>query len=118
MLFINEPKEIKVMKIGSGKLNQVDANGNRIRLMGYATRNGRALVSMLEKHHTVKVMAVGEASANNMVKVITHANQELKEKGKFIVADDFAFEDVDLSSGESTSHVKALAITLHVEVLD
>lgn len=87
-------KELTVMKIKSGR----DQNGKKIR--GYAPRCGKALAELLKENKEVKVVALGQSSANSMVKAIAHCQHTLKEENKNLVASDFFFEEVVLSGPE------------------
>lgn len=87
-------KEIKVMKVGSGKIFK---DGVKTKIRGYAPRAGKSLAELLKENHEVKIIAMGDSPTNNMVKAIAHAQVLLKEEERDLVANDFGFESVELS---------------------
>lgn len=93
-------EEISVMRIGSGRINQ---NGERVKVRGYAPRTGKSLAELLKEHGKVKMIAMGDASTNNLVKAIAHAQSQLKNEQKDLFADEFAFETVSFEHGEGTA---------------
>lgn len=84
--------EVKTMKIGNGKIKE-DGVSKKIR--GYAPRAGKSLAALLKEHQEVKMVGMGDA-ASIIVKAIAHAQVQLKEEDRDLVATDFAFETVEM----------------------
>lgn len=102
--------EITTMRIGSGR---TVVDGTRTKIRGYAPRTGKSLAELLKEHKVVKMVAMGDASGNNLVKAIAHAQFLLKEEDHDLIAYDFSFETVSFDEDESDIRTgKAIAVTV------
>ena len=105
--------ENKEMKIGSGR-KRVDGVVSKV--YGYAPRAGRSLAELLKENTEVKVSSMGGSAASEMVKAIAHAQKFLKEEGKNLVATDFAFETVSVTSTDE-KQMPSKVITVLVKLV-
>lgn len=101
--------EIKIMKIGSGKTT---TNGVKVKVRGYAPRVGKSLAELLKEHKEVKLLAMGDAPCNNLLKAIAHAQNLLNEEERDLIADKFAFEPAELVNSDGSVGVGKLVSVL------
>lgn len=103
---------MKTMRIGSGRTME---DGKRVKILGYAPRVGKSLAELLKENASVKMIAMGDASTNTMVKAIAHAQNFLSDEGLGLMADQFTFETIELQerNGEKIRG-KAMAVQVHI----
>lgn len=104
---------LTTMRIGSGRTRTED--GTRQKIRGYAPRIGKSLAELLKENHEVKMVAMGDASGNNLVKGIAHAQALLQEEGKGLMANEFSFETVSFEDSErGVTEGKAVTVLVHL----
>lgn len=105
--------ELKTMKIGNGR-ERVEGVSKKIR--GYAPRVGKSLAELLKENNKVKMVSMGGDAASIMVKAIAHAQQLLKEENRDLVANEFAFEEAEMTNYNGST-MKGKVITVIVELV-
>lgn len=105
-------EDLVTMRIGSGR-TMVD--GVRTKIRGYAPRTGKSLAELLKEHQEVLMVAMGDASSNNLVKAIAHAQTLLREENLDLMADEFAFDTVEFDNTDSgVSTGKAITVKVRL----